>query len=139
MYTEILTKIEDTLKTVKPIKAIYAYPVTNIEQYPAAIFFPDAFQNSFESTKDNFKVYRFHLYVVVGATQKDRVDIFSTILPKTVDAVVQAFDTAWNTGTINGHASWLLVNSGLWSMAVTQNGLEATAELSIEVKMTTGV
>ena len=104
---------------------------------PTICAFPDSFENSFESTRDNRKAYRFKLYVVVGAAQKDKVDIFSTILPKAVDALVSAFDAAWDAGTINGHRVSVLVNSGTWSMGVTEEGLEATAELTVEFRLLT--
>lgn len=137
IYGTLIQKVSDTIATVTAIKAIYAYPTTKVTQYPAVIFFPDSFDNSFESTKDNKKVYRFKLYVVVGAAQKDKVDIFSTVLPKAVDAVIAAFDAGWDAGTINGHRVSVLINSGAWSMAVSEEGLEATAELTVEFRLLT--
>jgi len=139
MYEQLISKIKATLETVTAIQVIYPYPTTNLKKYPAAIFFPDAFENSFQSTADNQKVYRFRMFIVVGATQKTKFDIFNVVLPKTVDAVVQAFDDGWDAGTISGHRATKLINSGLWSMAVTQEGLEATAELSLEVRVLTDV
>lgn len=139
IYQTLIAKIQSTLESVSAVKAIYPYPTTTIEKYPAVVFFPDAFENTFQSTADNFKVYRFRMYVVVGATQKDRVDIFNTVLPKTVDAVLAAFDSGWDGGTIDGHRIWLLINSGVWSMATSQNGLEATAEMTVEIRLATDI
>ena len=137
MYQTLLSKIQTTLDTVTAIKATYAYPTSSITSYPAVVYFPDSFDNSFETSADNMKVYRFRMFVVVGATQKTNTDIFSTVLPKAVDAVLAAFDAGWDGGTISGHRAWMLMNSGLWSMAETQQGLEATAELSLQVKVAT--
>jgi hypothetical protein len=137
IYTTLITSINTTLAGVGAIKAVYPYPVVKVSNYPAAIFFPDAFDNTFESTIENKKTYRFKLFVVVGAAQKDKVDIFSTILPKAVDAVIAAFDTAWNVGTINGHRISVVVSSGSWTMGEGDDGLEAQAELTLEFRFLT--
>jgi len=137
MYDTLIAQIKATLESIGAIKVVYAHPVTDVANYPAVIFFPDAFQNTFQSTADNSKVYRFHMYVVVGTNQKDNTSIFETVLPKAVDAVLAAFDAGWDGGMVGGHRVWLLVNSGLWSMSVTQSGIEAQAELTLEIRTTT--
>ena len=139
MYQSLITSIQTTLATVTAIKVIYAYPAIKVAQYPAAIFFPDAFENAFESNQDNQKSYRFKLFVVVGTTQKEKVDIFSTVLPKAVDAVIAAFDEAWDAGTIDGSRVRVLVSSGAWTMGESPEGLEAQAELTVEFKFLTAV
>jgi hypothetical protein len=139
IYTTLILQIQTTLQSVTSVKAIYPYPATKIEKYPAVIFFPDALENAYETTQDNRKNYRFKMFVVVGSTQKDKVDIFSTVLPKAVDAVIDAFDSAWNGGTIDGHRVSVLINSGSWSMGVTNEGLEAQAELTVEFRFLTSI
>src|SRR5689334_2917378 len=119
IYSTLISQIQTTLQGVSAVKVIYAYPTTKIEKYPAAVFFPDTFDNSFETTADNKKRYRFKLYIVVGATQKDLNSIFSTVLPKTVDAVIDAFDAAWNGGTIDGHRVSMVIDSGTWVVVST--------------------
>ena len=137
IYQPLMNQIQTVLAGVGAIKVIYAHPTEKVTAYPAAIYFPDALDNSFETNQDNFKRYRFKLYVVVGSAQKDNVDIFSTVLPKAVDAVLEAFDTAWDGGTIDGHRVWCLVSSGTWTMGVSDGGLEAAAEFTVEFKLLT--
>lgn len=139
MYTTFIEAIQTVLDGVEAIKDVYPYPALKVVKYPAVIFFPDAFENSFESTQDNKKTYRFKMYVVVGTQQKDKVDIFSTVLPKAVDAVVQAFDAAWNQGASGGHRVSVVVSSGSWTMGVDDSGLEAQAELTVEFRTLTSV
>lgn len=139
MYQSLIASIQATLDGISAIKDTYAYPAVKVLKYPAVIFFPDAFENSFESTRDNKKTYRFKMYVVVGAGEKDKVDIFSTVLPKAVDAVVAAFDTAWDAGTISGHRVFVVVSSGSWTMAEGPSGTEAQAELTVEFHTLTSV
>ena len=135
IYTTLISTIQTTLNGITAIKATYAYPAVKVDKYPAVIFFPDALENSFESNQDNMKTYRFKMYVVVGTTEKDKVDIFSNA----VDAVISAFDTAWNAGTLNGHRVWVRVSSGNWTMGAGDAGLEAQAELTVEFKFLTTV
>jgi predicted phage tail protein len=139
VYSTLFAAVQSTLESVSAIKAIYPYPVMNIEMYPAVIFFPDSFDNSFESTAQNQKTHRFKMYVVVGAAQKDKFDIFNTILPKAVDAVVSAFDAAWDAGTVQGSRVRMLINSGHWAMVVGDAGLEAVAELTVEFRLLTSL
>ena len=133
----IIAKITETLNKVGSVKAVLAYPATKIVTYPSAVFYEDSFDNSFDSNNENFKILKFKLWVVVGTPQKERVDIFSDVLPNVVDDVVSQFDEDWNGGTIDGHRVWSIINSGTWSMSVVQNGLEATAELDLLVKLLT--
>jgi hypothetical protein len=137
MYSTFFPIIQATLETVGAIKDIYAYPVEKVAKYPAAIYFPDTLDNQMHDTDRNEKVVKFKLYVVVGSAQKEKVDIFNTVLPKAVDAVLEAFDAAWDAGTIDGSRVRMLVNSGAWSMAPTPEGLEAQAELTVEFRLLT--
>ncbi|TXH44818.1 MAG: hypothetical protein E6Q97_32175 [Desulfurellales bacterium] len=137
LYAPIMQQIQTTLAGVGAIKAIYAYPTEKVTHYPAAIYFPDTLENTFESNEDNLKHYRFKVYVVVGSAQKDQVDIFSDILPNAVDKVIEAFDAAWDGGTIDGHRVWCLINSGSWTIGQTPEGLEAQAELTLEFRAVT--
>lgn len=140
IYTNLIGQIQGILDTVKAtgkIKEIFAYPATKINKYPAAIFFPASFENSFENSNENKKVYRFKLFIVVGAKQTEVSTIFATVLPNAVDAVVEQFDADWSLTSINGHRTWIKIDSGDWTMAEDKDGLEATAELNLEVKLLT--
>lgn len=133
----IIAKITETLNKVDSLKAVLPYPATKITTYPTAIFYEDSFENSFESNKDNFKILKFKMWVVVGTAQKERTDIFSDVLPNVVDDIISQFDEDWDGGTIDGHRVWSIINSGTWSMSVVQNGLEAVAELDLFIKLIT--
>lgn len=137
IYTTLINKIQTSLQSVTKIKEIFAYPATKITKYPAAIFFPDSFENSFESVKENLKIYRFKLFIVVGAKQTTLNDLFGTVLPNVVDSVLSQFDTDFDGGTIDGHRVTLLVDSGQWTLTETQDGLEAAAELNLRFKLLT--
>jgi hypothetical protein len=138
MYQILISKIKDTLESVEAIKEIYAYPLPgNPKKYPAAIFYPDSFENSFETTADNFKVYRFKLFIAVNIAGTTEEDVFTSILPKTVDAVIAAFDTGWNGGTIDGHRLWSILDSGFWTLAIEQQGKTATAEMTLTCRVAT--
>lgn len=137
IYSNLFAKMQAALETVSAIKVIYDYPTTKIEKYPAAMYFPVSLDSAYNSTADNKKRYTFRLFIIVGATQKERVDIFSNVLPKAVDAVIAALDAAWDGGTIDGHRVWCTVTSGQWSMGVAQAGLEATAELTVDFQLLT--
>lgn len=137
IYTTLFTAIQSRLETVTAVKAIYPYPTETVEKYPAAIYFPDAFENAFQSTIENEKTIHFKLFVVVGSTQKDKYDIFNTVLPNAVDTVISAFDAEWDVGTIDGHRVRVLISSGSWTMAQSPQGIEAQAELTVEFKLLT--
>ena len=138
-YEAFFPIVQNTLEGVEAIKAVYPYPIERVEKYPAAIFFPDTLTNQMHDTNTNEKVTRFKLYIVVGSAQKTNAQIFNTILPKAVDAVLAAFDAAWDAGTIDGHRVRMLVSGGDWSMAPTPEGLEAQAELTVEFRALTSI
>lgn len=138
-YETLISDLKTTLEGVTAIRNVYAYPETRIQEYPSIVFFPEGFNNEFESTKSNQKRYQFRVFIIVGTNQKDHVDIFSTVLPNAVDDVIAALDDAWDAGTINGHRATLALNSGTWTMAETENGLEATAELFVEITVLSSV
>lgn len=137
----IIDAITAVLGTVTGIKEVFPYPLLenqNITKYPAVIFFPDAYENSFDTVKDNFEIRRFKLFVVVGANQTNASTLFTNLLPKTIDSVIAAFNNKWNqVGVINGHRTWLLLSSGSRSVYPTTQGLEAVAEFTLDVKLAT--
>ncbi len=137
IYTTLISKILTSLQSVTKVKEIFAYPATKISKYPAVIYFPDSFENSFETIKENLKVYRFKLFVVIGTEQKSLNDIFGTVLPNVVDDILAQFDQDFDAGTIDGHRTWLLVDTGQWTLTETKDGLEAVAELNLRFKLIT--
>jgi len=137
-YVTLIAGIKTILESVSSVKSIYSYPIPgNPEVYPAVIFFPESFDNSYLDTKSNFKEYKFKLFVVVDIPGKDEEKVFGTVLPKVVDDVVAAFDAQWS-GTFASSRTWKILDFGSISMTVEQNGKRANAELNLTVRMATG-
>lgn len=134
IYSSLITQIKALLGTVASVKEVFAHPTSKINKYPCAIFFPSDFQNTFSGFSVNDKVYRFKLYIVVGGEQTTGTTIFETLLPKVVDEVIEKFDAGWSLLNIDGHRCWGKIDSGSWSLNATEKGIEATAEMNIEVK-----
>jgi len=139
MYATLISFIKTQLQAVTQIAsgAVYDYPTSKLDKYPAVMFFPVSFENSFESVKENFKIYRFKMFVVVGIAQKGKSDVFGTVLAGVVDAILAKFDNAWDAGTISGHRAWMKIDSGDWAMVLSDNGQEAQAELNVSIKVLT--
>lgn len=137
IYPTINTKIQSILEGIIQIKSIYAYPATKIDSYPAAVYYPASMENSFESTTDNFKIYKYKLWIVVNAERKNIQDIFNTVMPNVMDAVLEKLDDEWSFVSIGGHRVWCKVDAGSWSVSEEQSGIEVTAEIDLSVKMLT--
>lgn len=139
IYETLIDAIETKLQAVTQIKQVIFGPVTEITKYPAAIFVPDAFENSFSTKADNFEIHRFKLWIVCGTAQKDKTDIFRTTLPTVVDAVKAKLNDEWNLGALDGHRIWAILDTGRWDMSVNERGLEAWAEMQLTVKLSTEI
>lgn len=139
IYSTINSKIQAILDGTSKIKSTYAYPTTKIDSYPAAIYYPSTFENSFESTGTNFKIYGYKLWVVVNAEGTTVENVFSSILPNAVDEVLQAFDDGWDFSTIDGHRVWTKVDTGGWTVSEENAGVEVVAEIDLTIKMLTEV
>jgi len=141
IYTSVTAKINTILTAVKTagkLKAVYGYPVSRFpDGYPAIVFYPDEFQNSFETVSQNFRVIRYKIFVVIGVTQTTLNNIFTTVLPGVVDAVISQFDSDWDMSTIDGNRVWAKIDSGRWGVSEEDKALTAWAELNIEIKLTT--
>lgn len=133
MYATLFQKITTLLEGVEAIKAIYPYPLEgNPKKYPAVVFFPDSFENTFNSNADNQKGYRFKMWITVNVSGNNEETIFSNVLAGAVDKVLAAFDAGWDGGTsVEGHRLWLDISSGIWGMTIEQKGKEAWAELTL--------
>lgn len=137
MISILIDYIETTLEKVGSVKEILPHPSETIDKYPCVIYFPDSFDNDFSSTKDNSKIYRFKMYIVVGSVSKTKEFIFKEVLPNVVDDVISQFDEDWNAGNIEGHRVWALMNSGVWGFGVTDKGSEAWAEMELIIRCQT--
>lgn len=139
MYATLIGKIKTTLATSTKIAKVYPFPVSKIDTYPAAVFIPATLENSYLSTEENMKVYRFKVWVVAGAAVKglNLEDLFGRVLANAVDDVIAKVDDGWNQGTIEGHRVWSIIESGNWSLNKTEHGVEAIAELNLAIKVAT--
>jgi len=136
MYATLIAYLQATLEGVANVKLVFSTPKTKLTAYPAVFFKPDGFENAYETNDENMKTYRFIMLVLVGCTQTTQENIFNTVLPNTVDAIVAAIDGAWNAGTIDGHRAWATVTSAdAWEVSEEQDGLVAYAPLSVEIKL----
>jgi hypothetical protein len=137
IYPDLNSKIQSILESIAEIKSIYAYPASQIDSYPAAIYYPATMENSFESTRDNFKIYGYKLWITVNSGNTDVQTVFSSVMPKVMDAVLAKFDAEWGFSSINGHRVWGKVETGSWSVSEEQAGIEITAEINLSIKMLT--
>ena len=134
----LIPKIKLILSGITQIKEVASYPVAGVpKKSPYVIFFPSSFENSFEDTKNNFKIYKFKMWVGISLAGTNENEVFTNILPKTVDAVIAKFDSEWNGGTVDGHRIWQIIDSGTWSLIINEKSKTAEAELTLTVKMTT--
>lgn len=137
-YTTLIPAIKTILEDVTAVKSVYAYPLEGSPKvFPSVVFYPDNFENEFNTTQDNMKTYRFKLWVVVNLAGTNEEDVFTDILPNVVDKITDAFDAAWNGGTIDGHRIWQVISSGQWGFSSEEKAKEAYAELTLTVRMAT--
>lgn len=138
MYSTLIPQIETIIAGVDAVKAVYPYPLPgNPKNYPAVVFFPDTFENGFNTVADNLKTLRFKMWVVVDLNGTDEEQVFTVILPNVVDKLIAAFDAAWNGGTIEGHRVWHVLDSGFWGLSEEQKAKRAFAELTLTVRLST--
>lgn len=139
MYATLIGKINATLQKVVgsgQLAEFFNYPKTKIDSYPAVYFQPSGFDNTFESESQNMKIYRFMMVVIVNKSGTTTEDIFGTVLPNVVDAIVAQFDADWDQGTIDGGRVWARLDTAdPWEFAEDQDGLTAYAPLNLEVKV----
>lgn len=140
MYETLLAKIGTILDGVSLVKEHFSTPSTIPAKFPAVFFKPAGSSNSFETQTDNAKIYRFLVLVLVGANGTTVEDIFSGVLPKTVDAITEAFDAAWDGGVKDGHRIYVKLNSAdEWQVSEEGEGVVCWAPLYLEVKVLTPV
>lgn len=140
MYATLISKINEILASVTEVQDISLIPKTKFDKFPAVVFHPDGFTNAFMTGVENMKVYRFSLDVIVGINGSTIDHVYGTVLPATVDAIVSAFDTQWDTGTISGHRSWIKIDTAdAWEVFAEEDGLICVAKMYVEIKVATSV
>jgi hypothetical protein len=138
IYPTLISNIETILQESPKVKDIKKYPATDITAYPTAIFFPTEVTNDYATNQENFKVYTFKLYLVAGAKQTNLETLFNDVMPDVVDDVISKFDENWSD-TVDGHRSWLTVESGTWTVSEQTHGIEVTAELTLRIRLLTDI
>lgn len=136
IYPTLNGKIQTILEGIAKIKSIYAYPTAKIDSYPAAIYYPSSIDNSFETTSENRKRYGYKLWIVIN-TEATTVQNGFTVMPRVMDAILEKLDDDWSFTSIDGHRVWCQVNTGDWSVAQTQNGIEIAAEINLSINLLT--
>lgn len=137
-YQLLIPKIETLLRSVDAVRKVYPYPLDGSpKEYPAVIYFPDNFDNAYQSTQDNEKVYRFRMWLVVDLAGTNEETAFTSILPNVVDDVMDAFDTGWDGGTIDGHRVRFLITSGEWGLSNENKQKRAYIELLLTAVLLT--
>lgn len=136
MYETLITKIEATLAGITKVKDYFSVPKGSLTKFPAVFFKPSGLTNTFETNSENMKVYRFMMIVLIGCNNETQENIFGTVLPKTVDDIIKAFDSEWDGGSIDGHRVTIKIDSAdEWQIADEKEGLMAYAPLNLEVKL----
>lgn len=136
MYTQLLTDIGAILQAIPEVASHSHVPKTDNQVFPYVYYRPAGYTNRFETTTENYKIYRFELVVYVGTNGTTMDNAFGVVLPAVVDAIIAAFDAAWDGGTVAGHRVTVNVDSADgWEVQDYQNGQVAIAPLSLEIKM----
>lgn len=137
-YQTIIPNIKSTIESVTAVRVVYEYPLDGApKQYPSVIFYPDSFENAYETTSENKKSYRFKMWIVVDLAGTNEQTAFNSILPNVVDDVIAAFDANWDGGTIDGHRVWYTMENGAWGLSTEQKSKRAYAEMNLTVQMLT--
>lgn len=136
IYQTIYEEVNTILESVSNIKEIIKHPTTKaLDKYPAVIFFPTGVSNVFSTTADNFREYKFNMFVVVGLENTTTSHVFENVLSNTCDAILDAFDSKWKLNRIDNQPVWVRIESGDWGMNQGAKGLEAIAQFEIIIKM----
>jgi hypothetical protein len=141
MWESIISKVNTTLEGIGEIKEVFSYPLQgNPKKFPAVVYYPVSMvQNDFNSQADNFKLYTVSISIIVSLSGTTIRQVYSTILPKISDKLVQEFDEKWNMGTVDGHRVWCRLSTGDISYSQEQSGGTATMNLILEVKALTDI
>jgi len=139
MYKELIQSIKGTLEELDSVKAVYPYALREgekVSSYPAVVFFADNSENSFETNADNFKIYRFSLFVICSTEGIGSEEVSTEILPNVVDDIVAKFDEDWSLGVTGSNRTWQLIDSGgAWTLPYTGSGVEMSAQLNLRIKL----
>jgi hypothetical protein len=136
MEKTIKAGIKSILQSITAVKEVYMYPATPTK-YPAVVCMSDNMDNTFETTSENFKVYRFKIWIEVAISGTTEANVFESVLPNVSDAVIAKFDNSWNGGVISGHRVWQVISGGREGYVVNEKSKSAFKELTLTVKLAT--
>lgn len=137
IITTLYSEIKAILDKVTNIKEKFARASSVFKAYPAVVYSLDSIENAYSTTTENFKVYKFKLFVIIGVEQTTIDNIAGTVMPNTLDAIIQQFDTDWSLNSIDGHRCWVVLNGGAIGVEKSESGLLAVAELELTIKIST--
>ena len=138
IITVLIASIKATLAKISSVKEVIAHPfASNPSKYPAVIFYPVAFDNDFMTVQENFKTYRFKLWLIMSTEEYSDEEVFETILPKAIDELLEKFDNDWDVGNIDGHRAWALVNTGIFGKGEEEQGATAWVETDLIIRVAT--
>ena len=136
MEKSIKADIKSILKAIPSVKEVFMYPAVPTK-YPAVVCMSENMDNSFETTSENFKVYRFKIWIEIAIVGTTETNVFESVLPQVSDAVIAKFDAEWNGGTISGHRVWQVISGGREGYVVNEKSKSAYKELTLTVKLAT--
>lgn len=136
IYQTIYNEIDTILQGVSSVKQIVKHPTNKgFNAYPAVVYFPSGVSNVFATSSDNFREYKFRLFVVVGLDNTTTENAFQNVLSNTCDELLAKFDSNWALNSIDGRRVWIRIDSGNWGIEQTDKGLIAVAEFEIIIKL----
>lgn len=139
IYKTLHTAIKSILDGAETIKQVIGYPTASLNKYPAVVFFPSGVSNVFSTTAENFREYKFKMFVVAGVDQTTMKKVFEDVMSKACDDVLAEFDENWSLNSIDGKRTWIRIDSGNWGVEKTDKGLLATAEFEIIIKLSVDI
>jgi len=139
MYESLIAKINETLLEVPNVKDVFSVPKTKLTKFPAVFFKPAGLSNTFETNNSNLAIYRFLMIVMIGTNSSIKPsEAFQTVLPHTVDSIIDKFNEKWDMGTIDGHRITVKIDSAdAWELSEEEDGIIAYAPMNIEIKLAT--
>jgi hypothetical protein len=139
IYQQLYNEIDTILQGVSNVKEIHKAPTDIFTKYPAVVFFPAGVSNVFSTTSDNYKEYRYKMFVIAGTEGTTMNNLFVNVLSNTSDKILEAFDENWSLSNISGHRVWIRIEAGTWGLEKTNKGLSAVAEFDIIIKLSTSI
>ncbi len=147
---DIIATIKEKAEAIPQIRQVFMHPEgadivefvggqpvykgTRVTQYPALVFVKERFNSDFSDSGSNHRTLAFKGWVLVPCSNTENTDVWERILPNAVDAVIAAFDTGYDFGTVDGHRIWSRMESGLQGYTPEPSGKVAWEELTLIVR-----